>query len=294
MKARPCQRVVRQERPPHPGTSPLSTNLRSPFGQTELRASLPPPSTVPILAPVRCPSPPPPCAPPPPWWTLGNHLRTMRSAVGRGLRARGSPPPPPLSPALVTAGAPLLFLCLYLLFLAALPRPVAADCPSGDVLLSSVECARVCSTSLFFPCTSPFGLSCASWFWRRSCCRSSPVRTCANGRVYAVCYCNAHAVRPAGIVLIVAAALGALVGIAALMTFLVRRRKARAAAVPPAAYGGGASGGFMPPPPPPAVHGYPAGGGGYPPYPPPAEYSGWGEGGSSGAPPPGYPATSAK
>lgn len=219
---------------------------------------------------------------PPPPRTVWNHSCMMRFVNGWGRSSRGSSPPHSL-PALVTT---VFSLCFCIFFFVALPRPAAADCPGGDVLLSGADCLRLCSTSLF-PCTSPFGKSCGSWFWRRTCCRSSAVRTCTNGRTWANCYCDVDSVRPAGIVLLVAAALGALVGIAALFSFLVRRRKARAAVVPPV-YGTNPTEGSMPPPPPPPVHG------GYPGYPPPADYPGWGGGGPSGGPPPGYPGTSVK
>ncbi|GAB0490585.1 hypothetical protein MMPV_001822 [Pyropia vietnamensis] len=101
----------------------------------------------------------------------------------------------------------------------------------------------------------------------------------------------------AGIALLVFVGLGALVGVVAFVSVMLRRRKAQNAAVPPA-YGVNLSGGSMPPPPPPPpVYGYPSGGGeggGYQGYPPPPPYPGSAEGGAYGAPPPGYPGTYAR
>lgn len=218
----------------------------------------------------------------------------MRFAVGGCRPARGRPTPSRPSPLRIPAAAAHL-LCALLL-LAAAPVPVAAVCAPGDVRLSATDCARVCPSSRLLPCTSLFGLTCGSWFWRRACCRAQDVRTCSNGREWASCYCDLTGVRPAGVVLLVAASLGALVGLAALVAFFVRRRKARAAAARPPVYGEPLGGFMPPPPPPPVVPGYPAGGagggGGYPGYPQPAANPGWGGGGAPGAPPPGYPTTS--
>ncbi|OSX71039.1 hypothetical protein BU14_0614s0013 [Porphyra umbilicalis] len=145
-------------------------------------------------------------------------------------RPTGRRPPPLLAAALVV-----------LALVAALPHPAAGGCPDGDEELDGPRCRAVCTTS-FRPCISSRWVSCGSWFWRRSCCRSSDLSVCANGREWARCYCSINSVRPAGVVLLVLAGLAIVATLLSLAVMLRRRRKA-AAAVPPV-YGADLGGGW--------------------------------------------------
>jgi len=167
---------------------------------------------------------------------------------GGGCRPTGRRPPPLLIAALV-----------FLAMAAAVPRPAAAGCSAGDEELDGSRCRALCTSSLR-PCFSSQWWTCGSWFWRRSCCRSSAVVACANQREWARCYCSIDSVRAAGVVLLVAVGLVTVAALVALAMLLRRRRKAAAQAATVAPVYGGYVGEAGAAPPPPPVYGYPPGG----------------------------------